>query len=147
MTIQLANPAYVMMQAAIAVLKPPEDVDFLKWAEKEIIFSERETENAGRYNRKLFAPFDEIYDALMLQKVDIVLTAHPTEVNRRTLLRKYREISESLAQLDKKDLSPYEKSQCEEALRREIYSIWGSDEIRREKPTPQTEAKGEHLRL
>ena len=83
----------------------------------------------------------------MLQKVDIVLTAHPTEVNRRTLLRKYREISESLAQLDKKDLSPYEKSQCEEALRREIYSIWGSDEIRREKPTPQTEAKGEHLRL
>ena len=64
MTIQLANPAYVMMQAAIAVLKPPEDVDFLKWAEKEIIFSERETENAGRYNRKLFAPFDEIYDAL-----------------------------------------------------------------------------------
>jgi phosphoenolpyruvate carboxylase len=86
---------------------------------------------------------EEIYDALLLQKVDIVLTAHPTEVNRRTLLRKYKEISESLAKLDKKDLSPYEKSGCEEALRREIYSIWGSDEIRREKPTPQTEAKGE----
>jgi phosphoenolpyruvate carboxylase len=85
---------------------------------------------------------EEIYDALLLQKVDIVLTAHPTEVNRRTLLRKYKEISESLAKLDKKDLSPYEKSECEEALRREIYSIWGSDEIRREKPTPQTEAKG-----
>jgi phosphoenolpyruvate carboxylase len=88
---------------------------------------------------------EEIYDALLLQKVDIVLTAHPTEVNRRTLLRKYKEISESLAKLDKKDLSPYEKSECEEALRREIYSIWGSDEIRREKPTPQTEAKGEFM--
>ena len=84
----------------------------------------------------------EIFDALLVQKVDIVLTAHPTEVNRRTLLRKYREISECLAQLDKKDLSPYEKSQCEEGLRREISSIWGSDEIRREKPTPQFEAKG-----
>lgn len=70
------------------------------------------------------------------------MTAHPTEVNRRTLLRKYKEVSESLAKLDKKDMSPYEKSECEEALRREIYSIWGSDEIRREKPTPQTEAKG-----
>ena len=88
---------------------------------------------------------EEVYEALLLQKVDIVLTAHPTEVNRRTLLRKYREISECLAQLDKKDLSPYEKSQCEEGLRREISSIWGSDEIRREKPTPQFEAKGESL--
>ena len=88
---------------------------------------------------------EEIYDALLLQKVDIVLTAHPTEVNRRTLLRKYKEVFESLAKLDKKDMSPYEKSECEEALRREIYSIWGSDEIRREKPTPQTEAKGSHF--
>jgi phosphoenolpyruvate carboxylase len=33
--------------------------------------------------------------------VDIVLTAHPTEVNRRTLLRKYRSISEKLAELDR----------------------------------------------
>ena len=89
----------------------------------------------------------EIFDALLLQKVDIVLTAHPTEVNRRTLLRKYKEVSESLAKLDKKDLSPYEKSECEEALRREIYSIWGSDEIRREKPTPQTEAKGVYFHI
>jgi phosphoenolpyruvate carboxylase len=90
---------------------------------------------------------EEIYDALLLQKVDIVLTAHPTEVNRRTLLRKYKEVSESLAKLDKKDMSPYEKSECEEALRREIYSIWGSDEIRREKPTPQTEAKGHYFNV
>jgi phosphoenolpyruvate carboxylase len=66
----------------------------------------------------------EIFDVLLKQKVDIVLTAHPTEVNRRTLLRKYREISETLAVLDRKDLSPYEKAQAEEALRREICSIW-----------------------
>ena len=51
----------------------------------------------------------EIFDALLKQKVDIVLTAHPTEVNRRTLLRKYRLISETLAVLDRQDLSPYEK--------------------------------------
>ena len=51
----------------------------------------------------------EIFDALLKQKVDIVLTAHPTEVNRRTLLRKYRVISETLAVLDRTDLSPYEK--------------------------------------
>jgi len=84
----------------------------------------------------------EIFQALTGQRVDIVLTAHPTEVNRRTLLRKYRRISESLAVLDRSDLSPYEKAQAEETLRREISSIWGSDEIRRNKPTPQMEAKG-----
>ena len=84
----------------------------------------------------------EIYEALVNQKVEIVLTAHPTEVNRRTLLRKYREISETLSILNRKDLSPYERKQAEDALRREIFSIWGSDEIRREKPTPQIEAKG-----
>lgn len=31
---------------------------------------------------------DEIYNKLLTQKVEIVLTAHPTEVNRKTLLRK-----------------------------------------------------------
>lgn len=31
---------------------------------------------------------DAIYDKLIRQKVEIVLTAHPTEVNRRTVLRK-----------------------------------------------------------
>jgi phosphoenolpyruvate carboxylase len=84
----------------------------------------------------------EIYDALLKQNVDIVLTAHPTEVNRRTLLRKYRKISETLAKLDRTDLSPYERAQTTEGLRREVFSIWGSDEIRRGKPTPQQEARG-----
>ena len=44
---------------------------------------------------------NKIYETLLRQKVDIVLTAHPTEVNRRTLLRKYRSISEKLAELDR----------------------------------------------
>eukprot|EP01035_Chromulina_nebulosa_P020914 gene20913-27106_t len=85
---------------------------------------------------------NKIYETLLRQKVDIVLTAHPTEVNRRTLLRKYRSISEKLAELDRMDVTPYEKSQSLYALKREIASIWGSDEIRRQKPTPQQEARG-----
>jgi phosphoenolpyruvate carboxylase len=85
---------------------------------------------------------DEIYQNLMEQKVEFVLTAHPTEVNRRTLLRKYRSISESLSTLDRKDLTPYEREQALYSLRREVASIWGSDEIRRQKPTPQQESRG-----
>ena len=65
-----------------------------------------------------------IFEALLKQKVDIVLTAHPTEVNRRTLLRKYRSISEILASLDRQDFTLFERAQTEETLRREIGSIW-----------------------
>jgi phosphoenolpyruvate carboxylase len=85
---------------------------------------------------------NEIFEKFLNQKVEIVYTAHPTEVNRRTMLRKYRYVSETLAVLDRRDLSPYERQQYQESLRRVIASIWGSDEIRRDKPTPQQEAKG-----
>jgi phosphoenolpyruvate carboxylase len=84
----------------------------------------------------------DIYNTFMNQKVEIVYTAHPTEVNRRTMLSKYRYVSEMLATLDRKDLSLYERMQTEDSLRRVIASLWGSDEIRREKPTPQQEARG-----
>lgn len=85
---------------------------------------------------------ERIFQNLLKQKVDFVLTAHPTEVNRRTLLRKYRSITECLATLDRQDLTPYERNQALYTLKREIASIWGSDEIRRQKPTPQQEARG-----
>ena len=85
---------------------------------------------------------DQIYQKLITQKVEIVLTAHPTEVNRKTLLRKYRRITETLAVLDRPDLHPYERSQALDTIRRNIAALWGSDEIRRKKPTPQQEAAG-----
>lgn len=58
-----------------------------------------------------------IFEVLLKQNVDIVLTAHPTEVNRRTLLMKYRSITEILASLDRNDLSEYERQQTNEKLR------------------------------
>lgn len=73
---------------------------------------------------------DDIYNALLKQKVEIVLTAHPTEVNRRTQLRKYRKVTEILAYLERKDLHPYERTEAMMDLRRTISSLWGSDEIR-----------------
>lgn len=85
---------------------------------------------------------EQIYQQLTTQKVEIVLTAHPTEVNRRTHLRKYRTIAEMLAYLERPDLHPYEISEAMVELRRIISSLWGSDEIRRSKPTPQMEAAG-----
>lgn len=85
---------------------------------------------------------EEIFNQLCTQKVELVLTAHPTEVNRRSVLRKYRKCAERLAYLERPDLLPYEKLQTTYDLQRIISSLWGMDEIRRIKPTPQKEAKG-----
>jgi hypothetical protein len=35
---------------------------------------------------------DKIFEALSTQQVELVLTAHPTEVNRRTILEKQRRV-------------------------------------------------------
>ena len=85
---------------------------------------------------------EEIYQQLLTQKVEIVLTAHPTEVSRRSILRKYRRVSEILALMQRPDLHKYEKEEAVSDLRRIISSVWGADEIRRTKPSPQQEASG-----
>ena len=85
---------------------------------------------------------EDIYEQIVRQKVEIVLTAHPTQVQRKSLLRKYRKISETLAYLERPDLDRYERTSGKLGLVRIVSSIWGADEIRRNKPTPQQEAAG-----
>jgi len=84
---------------------------------------------------------DAVLEALNSQKVEIVLTAHPTEVNRRTMLQKLRRISSILEQRDGMGHSIYELKQYDSQLLAEISSIWGSDFLRRSKPSPVNEAR------
>jgi phosphoenolpyruvate carboxylase len=86
-------------------------------------------------------PPGELMAALKKQSVEIVLTAHPTEVNRRTMLKKLQHIKELLVQLDHPALTKYELKTLQRELRAEISSIWGSDFLRRSKPTPVDEAR------
>lgn len=51
-------------------------------------------------------------------------------------------MTEILAYLERPDLHPYERSEAMANLRRIISSLWGSNEIRRKKPSPQMEAAG-----
>jgi phosphoenolpyruvate carboxylase len=87
----------------------------------------------------------EIFDTLTTQQVELVLTAHPTEVNRRTLLNKHRRVQILLTQADeqrsKGASTPYQEKLINDSLRREIGLIWQSDELSREKPTVQEEAE------
>eukprot|EP01035_Chromulina_nebulosa_P025049 gene25049-32656_t len=86
-------------------------------------------------------PPKDILEALNTQCVEIVLTAHPTEVNRRTMLRKFSRIQEILATLDGKDLTNFDKKRLNDEMAGVVTSIWDSDDLRRKKPTPVDEAK------
>ncbi|WP_373388848.1 phosphoenolpyruvate carboxylase [Pseudomonas alcaligenes] len=81
--------------------------------------------------------------ARQLGRVDIelVLTAHPTEVARRTLIQKYDAIAAQLAALDHNDLLPAERGEVQLRLRRLIAEAWHTEEIRRSRPSPVDEAK------
>lgn len=72
--------------------------------------------------------------------IELVLTAHPTEVIRRTLIRKYDGIAHGLAALDAAE-DGTEAEAAQERLARLVAEAWHSDEIRHEQPTPQDEAK------
>lgn len=88
---------------------------------------------------------ETIYQNIVSQQVELVLTAHPTEVNRRTILEKHRRVQKILTTADAYSAAgratPFEQQQLNNALEREIASIWQSDEVARTKPTPQDEAE------
>ncbi|MGF7160137.1 phage terminase large subunit GpA-like protein [Rhodoligotrophos appendicifer] len=64
MTIHITNAQRLAMEALAEVLSPPPPVDYLAWAEANIVFSERESPFPGPYNRTLFPYFDEVLRAL-----------------------------------------------------------------------------------
>ena len=75
-------------------------------------------------------------------RIELVLTAHPTEVTRRTMRQKSREIAELLERLDHPDLTPAEHAEAIAALRGEITAAWQTDEARAGQLTPIDEVKG-----
>ncbi|WP_447593150.1 phosphoenolpyruvate carboxylase [Aquipseudomonas campi] len=73
--------------------------------------------------------------------IELVLTAHPTEVARRTLIQKYDAITAQLAALDHTDLTDEEGDLARLRLQRLIAEAWHTEEIRRNRPSPVDEAK------
>ncbi len=84
---------------------------------------------------------DELANIVHKLRIELVLTAHPTEVARRTLIRKYDQIANTLSDRQRNDLLPYEQDKLRGRLHRIIEEIWSTDEIREERPTAVDEAK------
>jgi phosphoenolpyruvate carboxylase len=82
-----------------------------------------------------------LYDAVCALGIELVVTAHPTEIMRRSLQHKYRRIADALAGLDHSDVTCLEREALIETLRREITAAWETEEVRRERPSPLDEVR------
>ncbi|MEO6723796.1 MAG: phosphoenolpyruvate carboxylase [Blastocatellia bacterium] len=73
----------------------------------------------------------------VVQRLEIVpvMTAHPTEAARRSLLEKHRHIADLLAAFDDDNLPPRRREELQAELAAEVESIWQTDEVRHTQPT------------
>ncbi|HEU4927855.1 MAG TPA: phosphoenolpyruvate carboxylase [Vicinamibacterales bacterium] len=84
---------------------------------------------------------DALYDAICRLRIELVITAHPTEIMRRTLQHKYNRVADALAGRDRPDLTPLERESLLQSMRREIAGAWHTEEVRRERPSPLDEVR------
>jgi len=71
---------------------------------------------------------DEVRDALAILHVEPVLTAHPTEPTRRTILRRQQDIVRHLIEMQNTALAPRELAANLETIRSDITAIWQTEE-------------------
>ncbi len=81
----------------------------------------------------------------LLARVEVhpVLTAHPTEARRRTLLVAQRRIRRLLDALDDPNTTPDEDADTRRRLREEISLLWHTGEVRSVAPAPLDEVRSE----
>ena len=90
-------------------------------------------------NKKISS--NKIYNFAKNLNIGIVLTAHPTEVKRRTLIQKHNKLIEILEQRDLLKNYPSKLKILDKKLYDEITIIWNTDDLKRFKPTPTEEAR------
>lgn len=77
---------------------------------------------------------EEITSAANDVRVELVLTAHPTESARRGALAAQLRMAELLRRLDEPDLTPTSRAAIDRGLLEEITTLWQTDEVREHRP-------------
>lgn len=86
-------------------------------------------------------PVASITEHVANANIELVLTAHPTEVTRRTLIQKYDQIAQWLQQRDDLRDDHPDQQHIDARIHSAIEEIWQTDEIRHVRPTAVDEAK------
>ncbi len=89
---------------------------------------------------------EEIQHVLSIISLQLVMTAHPTEASRRTILEAHRRLSRLLLEheqylIDETPEHDRERKHVEEQIFNEILTLWQTDEIRDRKPTVLDEVR------
>ena len=85
---------------------------------------------------------DALHDAICALQIELVLTAHPTEVSRRTLIHKHNRVAALLAEGDSTDLTVPERERGARGAPARDPPPWVTDEVRHQRLTPLDEVKG-----
>jgi phosphoenolpyruvate carboxylase len=83
----------------------------------------------------------ELAAAVRSVSLQLVLTAHPTEATRRTILTAHLRISRLLAELDDPTVPLSRRDEIESALAEEVTSLWQTDEVRPQRPHVRDEIR------
>ena len=91
---------------------------------------------SGMVDELLAADIDPagIAQSIDALKIELVLTAHPTEIMRRTLIHKHREIGRCLSDLELSGRTDAERERLQQRLRELISQIWFGEEFPRRAP-------------
>ncbi|MCM3767454.1 phosphoenolpyruvate carboxylase [Neobacillus niacini] len=84
---------------------------------------------------------DTIQNVLNSMSLELVITAHPTEATKRSILEIQQRIAGILKSLDQPLLSQRERGKLEESLFNEVAILWQTDELRYHKPTVMDEVR------
>jgi phosphoenolpyruvate carboxylase len=89
---------------------------------------------------------EQMCDLLGILRIRPVITAHPTEARRVTVLEKHRRVYRRLVDLESPRWTPRERQALVDGLRNEIELLWTTGELRLVKPTvPQEVFWGLHF--
>ncbi|TRY51698.1 Phosphoenolpyruvate carboxylase [Cryptosporidium tyzzeri] len=84
---------------------------------------------------------EHIYKLICEQEVDLVVTAHPTQAQRISVIKCCQKIGEIMIYLDRDDLTPFEINNAKYELQRAMAMLWNVDTLRRARPTPLDEVQ------
>ena len=102
---------------------------------------DRSLGDAVRRLRRLGRTDPQLDDAVARLRISPVLTAHPTEARRRTMLVGLRRSAVLLERLDDPRLSPGDDREIRRRLREEITILWRTSDLRTVVPTPLDEVR------
>ncbi|MFZ1878883.1 MAG: phosphoenolpyruvate carboxylase [Gaiellaceae bacterium] len=88
---------------------------------------------ADAFSRLEQTPADELARRASAASVQLVLTAHPTETTRRSVLLAHIRVEADLGVLDDARVSPAERREAEERIAEEVTLLWQTDEVRHDR--------------